>query len=76
MKISRTEQGWRVDVPDDVADALGLREGDEVRVVRLAPEPKALTPQQRAEAMEKIRSLRGTVPADFKFDREEANARR
>ena len=75
MKITKTEQGLAVVIPDDVAHALALREGDEVQVVR-SPEPKPLTPRQRAEAMEKIRSLRGTVPADFRFDREEANVRR
>lgn len=32
--------------------------------------------ERRQRALTELRSLRGSVPADFKFDRDEANARR
>jgi antitoxin MazE len=75
MKITRTPTGWKVEVPDDVVRTLGLGDGDEVEVKRLMPMEKALTPEERERAVRAIRSLRGRLPADFKFDREEANAR-
>lgn len=76
MKITRTPAGWTVDVPDDVAAALGVRDGDEVELVRRPPPKKELTPEELEKALTAIRSLRKAVPADYKFDREEANARR
>lgn len=56
--------------------ALGFRDGDEVEVVRRPLPKKALTPEEREDAIGKVRSLRVTLPVDYKFDREEANARR
>lgn len=76
MKITRTPTGWTVDVPDDVAAALGVKDGDEVELTRRAPPKMALTPEEREEAIGRMRSLRITLPADYRFDREEANARR
>jgi antitoxin MazE len=62
---------------DDVA-RLGLKEGDEVEVEVKRAEPQA-SPEEaqrrRDEALERLRSFRGTLPADFKFNREEANER-
>ena len=73
---------------DDVA-RLGLKEGDEVVVeVRRAGEPaprKAdpdgsyppliTDPAERKAAVERLRRFEGILPDDFKFDRDEANAR-
>jgi len=36
-----------------------------------------LSPEERQAAIKRLREiLRGSLPADFKFDREEANSRR
>lgn len=62
---------------EDVA-SLGLKEGDmvEVEVKRTEPpESPEEAQRQRDEALERLRSFRGTLPADFKFNREEANER-
>ena len=60
---------------DDVA-RLGLKEGDEVEVKRAekkeASEAAEVSPE---EWLIRMRKLRGKIPADFKFDREEANER-
>ena len=75
MKIARVNGEYVVRIPDDVVEALGLKEGDDVSV---APKPwtgSAKTLEEREAALASLRSLRGMVPADFKFDREEANAR-
>jgi antitoxin MazE len=62
---------------EDVA-RLGLKEGDmvEVEVKRTEPQESPEEAQRRRdEALERLRSFRGTLPADFKFNREEANER-
>ena len=63
-------------LPNTVVKALELREGDEIephavgyRDVDVVRRP---TPR---ELVEQLRKYRGLLPADFKFDREEANAR-
>jgi antitoxin MazE len=48
----------------------------EVEVKRTEPQESPEEAQrQRDEALERLRSFRGTLPADFKFNREEANER-
>ena len=63
---------------DDVA-RLGLKEGDEVVVEVKRAEPQMSTEDTTQLSPEewliRMRELRGLIPADFKFDREEANAR-
>ena len=73
---------------DDIA-RLGLKEGDEVTVeVRRAGEPAPRKPDpdgsypplitdpaERKAAVERLRRFEGIMPDDFKFDRDEANAR-
>ena len=62
---------------DDVA-RLGLKEGDQVEITMKVSEPKpfardpSVTPE---EWLERMRRFRGMLPDDFKFDRDEANAR-
>ena len=60
---------------DDVAH-LGLKEGDEVEVKRAekteASEGAKVSPE---EWLMRMRKFRGILPADFKFDRDEANER-
>jgi antitoxin MazE len=76
MIVSKLGDSLIVQLPDDVVSAMGLKEGDAVIVepVRRRP-PTAKTQAERDAALERLRGLRGTLPADFKFDREEANER-
>lgn len=76
MKITKTEQGWRVDVPEDVVAQLGLRDGQMVHVSPAATPPEANTPAEIASALANVRGIRKAVPANYRFDRSEANARR
>jgi antitoxin MazE len=64
-----------VRIPKDVAEALGLSEGSEVKLVALKDELGLVRQMAREEAIESLGKFRGTTPADSKFDREEANAR-
>lgn len=76
MKIERIDNHYAVRLPDDMVERLGLHEGDEVHLT-LTPQKadRPLTKAERHELIEGLRRYEGTMPAGFKFDREEANAR-
>lgn len=77
MKVATWGNSLAVRIPADVARALGLEEGDEVELRALGGKELAIvTERQRREAaIERLREFRGWMPAGFKFDRDEANAR-
>lgn len=77
MQIAKWGNSLAVRIPADVARALGLKEGDDVELCALDSGAIAVISerQRREAAMEVLRSFRGSLPADYKFDREEANAR-
>lgn len=76
MKVSKWGNSLAVRLPTAVVEALELQEGDEIemhvtdrRELGLARKPG------REELLRRLRSYRGRLPADFKFEREDANAR-
>ena len=76
MQVAKWGNSLAVRIPAKVVDALGLKEGDDV-VVRIA-EDKAFEIKRddsRERALESIRRFRRELPSDWKFDRDEANAR-
>jgi antitoxin MazE len=76
MKVAKWGNSLAVRLPVAVVEELGLKEGDEVEV-RQATERtlEIFRDTQRQEALARLRAIRRVLPADFKFDREEANAR-
>jgi antitoxin MazE len=74
MKVSKWGNSLAVRLPADLVRELGLKEGDYVGRDRLALY-KARPKLSREEALEVMRKSRWELPADYKFDREEANAR-
>ncbi len=76
MKVSEWGDSLAVRIPMDVAEALGLNDCDDVKILliesALVGVGRRLT---RDEAIERLRRFQGTMPADFKFNREKANAR-
>jgi antitoxin MazE len=59
-----------------VIEALELKEGDEIEIHVAAMRELAVARKPgRAELLNRLRAFRGRLPPDFKFDREEANAR-
>jgi len=81
VKISKWGNSLAVRLPSAVTDRLNLKEGDEVDLAigesgRLELVRKLTRQEEIAEAMERLRAFRGKVPADFKFNREEAHDRR
>ena len=76
MRVSKWGNGVAVRLPNTVVEALGLKEGDEIELhaVGYRDFDVVRRPTQR-ELVERLRKYRRLLPADFKFDREEANAR-
>jgi antitoxin MazE len=56
--------------------ALELKEGNEIEI-QVADEREFGVSRKpgREELLKRLRAFRGRLPADFKFDRDEANAR-
>ena len=77
MQVCKWGNSLAVRLPAPVVEALGLKEGDNIEIdvagARLFEIKKA--PGAR-ELLARLRKYRGRLPADFKFDRVEANARR
>ena len=74
MKVAKWGNSLAIRIPAIVAEALDLKVGDDVEI--LAPGQKSLKVQSRKsrkELIERLRKYRGRMPADFKFDRLEAN---
>ena len=76
MQVAKWGNSLAVRLPAVVVEALGLREGDEIeihvaeaRVFGVARKPG------REDLLKRLRGFRGRLPADFKFDRDEANGR-
>ena len=77
MKVAKWGNSLAIRLPVAVAEALELKEGDEVELDPIGRRRLNIRRKlSKEEAIEELRKLRGTVPSDFKFDRDEANARR
>ncbi len=76
MQVSRWGNSLAIRLPASVVEALELHEGDDIEVV-IADERifKIRKKPDRDAVLAKLRKYRGNLPADFKFDREDANAR-
>lgn len=77
MQVAKWGNSLAVRIPADVVRVLGLKEGDSIDLCALDNERIAVITerQRRAAAIAKLRAFRGWMPTDFKFDRDEANAR-
>lgn len=76
MKVARWGNSLAVRLPKAVVDVMGLKEGDDLKVNVTGPADVELarTPDRLA-LLERLQKYRGRLPADFKFDRIEANSR-
>jgi len=76
MKVSKWGNSLALRLPKAVVDALKLKDGDSVEVHIVGKRSLEIEKKKsRRELIESLRKFRGTMPADFKFDREEANER-
>jgi antitoxin MazE len=76
MRVAKWGNSLAVRLPASVVDVLELKEGDEIEI-HVADERAFGVSRKplREELLERLREFRGRLPADFKFDRDEANAR-
>lgn len=77
MQIAKWGNSLTLRIPADVVRELGLKEGDDIHIASLGPSQIAIFAEaERREALiGKLRQFRGWMPSNFKFDRDEANAR-
>lgn len=76
MHIAKWGNSLAIRIPASVVETLGLKSGDEVEVdVTGRYDFRVRRKLSREEALKALRAMRGMVPADFVFDRDEANAR-
>jgi antitoxin MazE len=76
MRVSKWGNSLAIRLPSPVVEALELHEGDEIDVVIADERVFAVMKKPGNEVLlERLRRFRGLLPADFKFDRDDANAR-
>lgn len=77
MQVSRWGNSLAIRIPAAVAEALELKEGDEVNVrVSGSRTFEIGREDSREQALTRIRNARISLPAGWTFDRDEANERR
>jgi antitoxin MazE len=76
MQVSKWGNSLAVRLPAAVVEALDLKEGDDIEIYVADGRELAVSRKPgRAELLRRLRQFRGRLPADFKFDRDDANAR-
>jgi antitoxin MazE len=70
VQVSKWGNSLAIRLPVAVVEVLGLKEGDDVEVTVTGEHQLELgrAPDNRA-ILARLRQYRGTLPADFKFDR-------
>jgi antitoxin MazE len=76
MQVAKWGNSLAVRLPSAVVDAVELKEGDDIEIHVIGTREFAVARKPgRAELLKRLRAFRGRLPADFKFDRDDANAR-
>lgn len=76
MQVAKWGNSLAVRLPRSVVDALGLKEGDSIQIHVAGARTFAVEKAPAApELLRRLRRFRGRLPAGFRFDRLEANAR-
>lgn len=77
MQVAKWGNSLAIRLPAAVVEVLGLKVGDDIEIqVTGARSIEVQPPHARdAEVLARLRAYRGRLPADFRFDRLEANSR-
>ncbi|MBV8683644.1 MAG: AbrB/MazE/SpoVT family DNA-binding domain-containing protein [Caulobacteraceae bacterium] len=76
MKVAKWGNSLAVRLPADVVEAMHLKPGDEIEITAATDRGLEIArPLSREELIKSLRKFRGMVPADFKFNRDEAHER-
>lgn len=73
MQVSRWGNSLAVRLPASGVEALELKEGDDIEIH--AAGARAFVVSRTPDRLERLRTFRGRLPADFHFDRDEAGGR-
>jgi len=76
MKVAKWGNSLAVRLPAAIVEVLELKEGDDIEIaIADRRELEVSRKPTRDDLLKRLRAFRGRLPADFKFDRDEANAR-
>ena len=76
MQVAKWGNSLAIRIPAAVAEALELKAGDEVEIHVEGTREFALRRKPgREDLLKRLRAMRGRLPADFVFDRDEAHER-
>lgn len=76
MQVAKWGNSLAVRLPATLVQALNLREGEDVELHAVGARSFEVERKpDTAELLSRLRQFRGTLPADFHFDRLEANSR-
>jgi len=76
MQVAKWGNSLAVRLPAAVVESLALKEGDDIEIHVAGTRQFAVARKPgREDLLTRLRGFRGRLPADFKFDRDEANAR-
>jgi antitoxin MazE len=76
MIVSKWGNSLAVRLPRKLVEEMGLAPGDELEIVDVSKRRLMVEKDQRRKrAVDRMRARRWTLPADYKFDRDEANER-
>ena len=76
MQVSKWGNSLAIRLPAAVVEALKLNEGDDIEVIIADERVFQIRRKPGKETfLARLRQYRGKLPADFKFDRDDANAR-
>ena len=76
MQVSKWGNSFAIRLPAAVVEALKLNEGDDIEVIIADERVFQVRRKPGKETfLARLRQYRGKLPADFKFDRDDADAR-
>ena len=76
MMVSKWGNSLAVRLPKALVEQLGLAPGDELNVVEATKRQIAVEKtDKRAEFLQQMQQFRWPAPADYRFNRDEANER-
>jgi antitoxin MazE len=76
MLVSKWGNSLAVRLPKALVDSMGLKPGDELKVVETGEGIiRVAKDERRKQALERLAAMNWELPENYKFDREEANSR-
>lgn len=76
MQVSKWGNSLAVRLPKKLVEEMALAEGDEVDIVDIVNRTLVIQKEERRQqALDNMKRRRWRAPADYRFDRDEANKR-